>query len=514
MATVYSLVCWGGKNGKTVTMSVASPCVVSLTNHGLRDGTGVVFSTTGVLPTGVTAGTTYYAKSTAVNTFNLYIDSALTTIVNTSGSQSGAHTAKGVYYLGLADKSRWIQGSTELIFDGIKSWRDSRYSSLSTTPAPYSTEVCEIGEAFTEYAASTTISLNLSCGSIRIESKINGTRTTAFPNGSVSSGYCLSAGYTYYSILEVNKNYITIDGIRVQITSASTQAIVMTSPKSVIKNCVLVTAESYNTYGITLQTFASDILNNVIVGFGTGIKMAKYYCNACVVYNNLCAKGGTGFAGDFSGVYVYGLVYNNIAIGNTTNWGPGSSDLEGAGYNCGVSGDAPWNTGSSTAITTFSTTDAVDFTSYTNNNFYPYGASSKQVNAGTVVFGGIATDVKDAIRPNYESSSYPNNLWDAGPFEFDHGEGLAPASVPISITGMASGSEFAIYKASDMSQIVAPTSTTGAYSGIYTYTGDTNIIVWVRKGTASTKYLPYEYAGTITSTGFALVVSQVVDTIA
>ena len=76
MATVYSLVCWGGKDGKTVTMTIASPCVVSLANHGLRDGTGVVFSTTGALPTGVTAGVTYYAKSTASGTFNLYDTSA------------------------------------------------------------------------------------------------------------------------------------------------------------------------------------------------------------------------------------------------------------------------------------------------------------------------------------------------------------------------------------------------------------------------------------------------------
>ena len=72
MATVYSLVCWGGKDGKTVTMTIASPCVVSLANHGLRDGTGVVFSTTGALPAGITAGTTYYARSTASGTFNLY----------------------------------------------------------------------------------------------------------------------------------------------------------------------------------------------------------------------------------------------------------------------------------------------------------------------------------------------------------------------------------------------------------------------------------------------------------
>lgn len=51
MATVYSLICFGGRTGKTVTMTIANPCVVTLTNHGLRDGFGVVFSTSGASPT-------------------------------------------------------------------------------------------------------------------------------------------------------------------------------------------------------------------------------------------------------------------------------------------------------------------------------------------------------------------------------------------------------------------------------------------------------------------------------
>ena len=76
MATVYSLICFGGRTGKTVTISNGNPCVVTLTRHGLRDGTGVVLSTTGTLPAGVTAGVTYYSKSTAENTHNLYDTSA------------------------------------------------------------------------------------------------------------------------------------------------------------------------------------------------------------------------------------------------------------------------------------------------------------------------------------------------------------------------------------------------------------------------------------------------------
>lgn len=78
----------------TATMTIASPCVVTWTSHGLSANDVVKFSTTGALPTGVTAGTTYYVRSTGLtaNTFQIST-SAGGGAVNTSGSQSGTHTA-------------------------------------------------------------------------------------------------------------------------------------------------------------------------------------------------------------------------------------------------------------------------------------------------------------------------------------------------------------------------------------------------------------------------------------
>ena len=75
------------------TISIASPGVVTFTDHGLTDGDNIKFTTTGALPTGITAGTTYYviADSIATGTFRFsatYGGSA----VNTTGSQSGTHT--------------------------------------------------------------------------------------------------------------------------------------------------------------------------------------------------------------------------------------------------------------------------------------------------------------------------------------------------------------------------------------------------------------------------------------
>lgn len=76
----------------TVTITIASPGVVSWNNHGLAAGAPVVFSTTGALPTGLTAGTVYFVVSPTTNGFSVAATIGGSAI-NTSGSQSGVHTA-------------------------------------------------------------------------------------------------------------------------------------------------------------------------------------------------------------------------------------------------------------------------------------------------------------------------------------------------------------------------------------------------------------------------------------
>lgn len=76
----------------TATISIASPGVVTWTSHGLLANDPVKFSTTGALPTGLTAGTTYYVKTVlTADTFTLSATSG-GTVIATSGSQSGTHT--------------------------------------------------------------------------------------------------------------------------------------------------------------------------------------------------------------------------------------------------------------------------------------------------------------------------------------------------------------------------------------------------------------------------------------
>ena len=77
------------------TITVAAPGVVTKTAHGLSTGDQVYFTTTGALPTGLTANTLYYAIRVDANTFRLATTRAnayASTAITTTGTQSGVHT--------------------------------------------------------------------------------------------------------------------------------------------------------------------------------------------------------------------------------------------------------------------------------------------------------------------------------------------------------------------------------------------------------------------------------------
>lgn len=84
---------WGLLNASaTVTITIASPGVVTWTGHTLKNGDPVRLSTTGALPTGLGTGITYFVVNAATNTFQLAATRGGTAI-NTSGTQSGTQTA-------------------------------------------------------------------------------------------------------------------------------------------------------------------------------------------------------------------------------------------------------------------------------------------------------------------------------------------------------------------------------------------------------------------------------------
>lgn len=83
----------GRQTAGTFTVTLASPGVFTKVAHGLSAGNRVSFTTTGALPTGLAAATTYYVIATGLtaDTFQVSATSGGVAI-NTSVSQSGVHS--------------------------------------------------------------------------------------------------------------------------------------------------------------------------------------------------------------------------------------------------------------------------------------------------------------------------------------------------------------------------------------------------------------------------------------
>jgi hypothetical protein len=80
---------------RNITISIASPAVITLAGHGLVADTIVEFFTDGTLPTGISTNTTYYVLSTGMTTDSFRISTSKGgSAVNTSGTQIGTHSIR------------------------------------------------------------------------------------------------------------------------------------------------------------------------------------------------------------------------------------------------------------------------------------------------------------------------------------------------------------------------------------------------------------------------------------
>ena len=99
--------------GGTVTLTIATPCVITLTTL-LPAGSAIVLATTGALPTGLTAGVTYYLSNVSGLTANLSATPGGAAIA-TTGSQSGVQSISVLgdvpviqNFLLISDASRFV----------------------------------------------------------------------------------------------------------------------------------------------------------------------------------------------------------------------------------------------------------------------------------------------------------------------------------------------------------------------------------------------------------------------
>lgn len=113
----------------TAEMTIATPCVVTWGSATQRDGTAVVFSTNGALPTGLTVGTTYYVKNRSGTSFNLTATYGGTELINTTGTHSGTHTCKAASTL----PSERLTGTDPLWIDLGPTNRHAMFDSIVST---------------------------------------------------------------------------------------------------------------------------------------------------------------------------------------------------------------------------------------------------------------------------------------------------------------------------------------------------------------------------------------------
>ncbi|MGM4997845.1 hypothetical protein AB8A05_04205 [Tardiphaga sp. 538_B7_N1_4] len=90
----------------SVTISNASPAVVTYANTFAAND-AVVFSTTGSLPTGLTAGTVYYVSATSLSGSSFKVSATPGgALINTSSAGSGTHSVTAIYS-SLSSTAQW-----------------------------------------------------------------------------------------------------------------------------------------------------------------------------------------------------------------------------------------------------------------------------------------------------------------------------------------------------------------------------------------------------------------------
>ena len=90
----------------TFTVTIATPGVITKVAHGFVANDPFVPTTTGALPTGMTAGTKYFVKTVSTADTFTFSATAGGAAINTTGSQSGVHSLTHLYS-SLSSDAQW-----------------------------------------------------------------------------------------------------------------------------------------------------------------------------------------------------------------------------------------------------------------------------------------------------------------------------------------------------------------------------------------------------------------------
>ena len=323
MATVYSLIVWGGSAGKSAASWSTSTHRFTLTNNGLRTGQAIVATET---KAGLTANNTYYANSTrtgaTANEFYLYDTYAQAVAGSTDFRTLTGTTStllfKSKYYTDISDATRWGNATpaSARIYSGIKSILSARATATGD-------EVWECGESFSDLVVTgdAVLDINtLQAKSLLITSRVDGVRSTAWHGSTgavvLGSGYVIAnqSSYSTFEGFQINRKNVVIDGISfIAANSYGVNAIRVIGLGAILRNCVFSAPQ-----GAGITVYGQNCRLQNCIAYNSDKNYDIYAYSYFPVFENCGAfNGNYGWYGVASATGTY---INCTAVGCTTPW--------------------------------------------------------------------------------------------------------------------------------------------------------------------------------------------------
>lgn len=322
MADLYYAVLFGGRSGSAVTVDDVTN-YIALTDHGLKDATGVAFKS-GSLPsvagTALAVDTTYYVKSISASTFELYYDVGLTSKIDFTsiGSDLLIYSAMWVG-MSAAQRLRYGPVGAERVYGGVLAAYAAYTADISRNHHIY----FEVLMAFTE--SGTTFAFKHSSLSLTLTSFVDGVPTEAFHAGVFSGGYALRLSSGTLAINPSSFN-IVMEGLEFlhYDTGGTNPFLYLATAECTFRYNILRSVAASPPMGMHIGA-SVKVYGNIVSGFSASTSAGIYILNGAqgmLIANNLVTKCGIGIKAYGNGAM---LGYNNIVVGNTVNWSIGPS---------------------------------------------------------------------------------------------------------------------------------------------------------------------------------------------
>ena len=324
----------------TVTMTLASPCVVTWTAHGFKTGQRVTFDSTGALYTGLTIGTQYFVITAGLSTDLFQVSTSLGGgAVNTSGSQSGVHTAiAGQGEFALETVTANVYGAT--ITGNTLDNRNTSTSYWVGTGISMNCSESVFDNVFLNGAISLATGYELGSVNSVVNGSLHNGKVTLSGNGNTVSvisihdrlGGTLNGPVRSGDHIEISSSGNVIEGCSIYSAAAgpsgnAIHVLVGAYSNNAIRGNIL-NLSNDNTSGIYVENNSgsgNSVDDNIVIGANAGIRVHASSGAAYVRNNTFIGPSGAG------GGALLGFSTNTAVISYGNTLGAKSAAVSGTG---------------------------------------------------------------------------------------------------------------------------------------------------------------------------------------